>query len=334
MGFQSRPFISHDAPDANGVRCEIQVTKGTGLVKDIKYIDDGKNAHVFLEPGNLTFNNGLVAGWINTDQPPFPILKAAYENGTEVEYRIETQRRKSNTVTHEKITRETPLYEVWGSPDGKNINGALVGQTCRKLLVGAANEGEDMLFARDAMTNPKEDPQYGAAKSALDMDLAELSPQNTSAVPAAAKVVDNPFNEPNPWLPTRSDGTINPGSYEVQAYYEMYFFLKENASKAGFELQDKGAKSLAAKLLVTADKIQQGFYNTDTAPARTLGSHARAREIVRGVITNIHPLQPDDVKSNPAAIAWLREVDAAALSVADWSLAAASKHLDSLKAED
>lgn len=330
MSFSSRPFISYDAPDSNGVRAEVEVVKGTAPVVEIKTMGDGSNARVSVQTDHMKYP---ISGWVNTDQDVFRVLQDAYQNGTEVDYRIEHQRRTSNRATHEPISRETPLRELW-SVNGKKTAEA-VNAVSRNVFVGAAVPGSEMAFSNQALTNPKEDPvSDGPARSALNMSADELK---SASVPASTTSAggayhaggNNEFNEPQAWYQFNSEGAINPGSYLVQSFISMYGFLMDEARKNDVELSDKMARSLAVKLNGVADKLQlEAYHNGKTAPDRCLGSNARARDAVRAIVGSVHPMTQEDFSDSRHVNAWYKQVAKSALSLYKWALEESGSYAD------
>lgn len=328
MSFAS--FISHDAPDENGVRAEVEVLKGTAPVVEIRPNDDGSNARISVQSAGQKYP---VSGWVNTDQDVYKVIDDAYNNGTEIEYRIEHQRRKSNRATREAIPRDTPLSELW-TVNGKKSS-ELVRDVSINLFVGAAKPSGEMKFSNQALTNPREDPSVGESRSALNMDPSELSATKPAVAPAtqvnatAHAGGNNGFNEPQAWYSFTRDGAVNPGSYLVQSYISMYAFLMDEARKNDVELNDKMARSLSVKLNGVADKLQLDAYgNTATSPDRCLGSNARARDAVRAVISSVHPMTPEDFTDTKHVNAWYKKVANSSLSLYKWAIEESNNYAD------
>lgn len=354
MGFQGRPFISHEAPDNEGFRPEVYVTKGTGIVKSITPYkgnnDEIKTAQIAFEPGNLKYGDGTVSGWINMDEPAYEFAAKALETGEEVAYRIENQRRKKDKRTGEPISPKTSMYELMGADEnGNNKDMGLTGRTTKKKCVGVGPVDGDLIATGEILTNPKEDPGPSGSRSAFGMDISELAPSNVSAVPHEVTHSGNLYKEPNPWTSTRSDGSLNAGSYDVQIYYEFYFFLLEElkkndvpvfmlASERAGEVEPAGAfkennlRVIVRQLLRAADYMQAVAYKTDEdagnrPPMRGIGSHARAREILMKTIEDFYPLT-ENFNSSEDVKKWLNSVKERAQEIYQWSIDEASTFLN------
>lgn len=133
----AKPFTSHDGVDARGVRAEVWVQTGTGTVKELS--ENGKNVLVKMQVEGLKHP---VQGWTSTTESIYPLLVEAKEQGREIAYRIESQRKQG-------VPRETPIAELRKTQEIANEN-------TRSLFVGI-----DGTLSSEAVTNPAEDPHAG-----------------------------------------------------------------------------------------------------------------------------------------------------------------------------
>lgn len=159
-------FVSQDGTDEDGVRAQVHVIALTGTVKEIKEKSDKGVADVYFSVGKLTFP---IHGWIGLEEPVFALAKTAYENGDEVDFRIEFQRKP-------KVDRKTPIEEL-----RKDTSTALA--NIKVLLVGI-NE----LRTPEAVTNPAEDPKGTNGRYvASETDLSKPAGNNGSAASSFSK---------------------------------------------------------------------------------------------------------------------------------------------------
>lgn len=175
----TRPFVSYDGADANGVRAEVLVHTGVGEIAAIRTSDTGKGktADVHLRVPGLKH---AVHGWVSRDEPIFALLEEAKERGEAIEFRIEFQRKP-------KIDRSVPITELRKSLD-------VARESVSALLVGAkpASSTSDMSLSSEAVTNPAEDATVSGGRiSALDQST-RASAQGSASAPhsAAALAVD------------------------------------------------------------------------------------------------------------------------------------------------
>jgi hypothetical protein len=163
----AKPFVSLDGEDKQGIRAEVWVQTGTAKITEIKparnYKDKDwdpvtsteKPANVGVKVTSEILRDGI-SGWISTSDPLYPKLVEAYSLGTDVEYRIEWQRNK-------EVDRTTSVKELRGYNEqtGKSDMG-LSGQNGRNIFAGI-----DGMLAREAVTDPEEDPDRGGRHSAV-----------------------------------------------------------------------------------------------------------------------------------------------------------------------
>jgi hypothetical protein len=102
-----RGFISYDTPDGLGIRSQVKVTKGSLPIKGIRKNDAGTMAQISFdhEAGGMNFP---ISGHIPVDSLAYAEAEKAKADGTEIAFRIETQRktkvdRKAAFPTGDKV---------------------------------------------------------------------------------------------------------------------------------------------------------------------------------------------------------------------------------------
>lgn len=154
-------FTSLDGVDERGHRAEVLVATGTGFIDEIK--DYGSNAQIRLKNDILRHPLG---GFIAKSDPLFASLEQAHEQGREIAYRVEQQRKKS-------VDRTVPIQELRKNMEEAKAN-------C--IWVFAAMDDQ---FSTEAVTNPAEDPAEGGRRRAVDT-APQTAPSQQSAPSAPA----------------------------------------------------------------------------------------------------------------------------------------------------
>lgn len=177
--YSNRPFTSHDGEDASGVRAEVLVTTGVGLVNEITVGGQGQSANIKVSVDSLKHK---LSGWIKTDDPVFALLEEAKESGELISFRIESQRKA-------KVDRSTPLAELRKNMEVAKDNTTLIFAGAKK-----ASSSEPILLTSEAVTSPSEDPQPGGRipastprPSAPAATSTPVAPANVSTLDAAVK---------------------------------------------------------------------------------------------------------------------------------------------------
>lgn len=143
----AKPFISYDGPDENGIRAEVWVQTGTGVIVDVDD-DHEANALVTVKSTNekVTFP---IKGWLSKNDPIYEEVLAAFETGEEIEYRVESQRK-------DDIDRTIPIQQLRATMEQAREN---------TVLIFAGINGA---LSSEAVTNPEEDPAPGGRIRAVD----------------------------------------------------------------------------------------------------------------------------------------------------------------------
>lgn len=321
-----KKFTTHDGVDANGVRAEVFVQAGDGVVKEIKENANG-TADVHFAVENLKFP---VHGWIGIDNPVYAVAKKAKESGETVSFRIETQRKSS-------VDRTTPIADL-----RKDMNSARE----NTIAILAAVNG---IVSDESVTNPEEDPSptYGRIKatggepkksastvlvagSALEVLRTASADQTVtndiianlaaSALLAGADLPDvlaaisgpdrrddsqpelrkNFSVEAPSWKAYNSDGRQNLGASNIQAGVGVEQFIRLQVARVvgADEVADPkfndAVKYFSQLTLAIADKVQAAAYGKGFRPDRSVASHARVRGIVYDTISEYYLLPLDE----------------------------------------
>ncbi len=323
--YSARPFVGLAGPDSEGFRQEVLVKKGVGQVVGIE--NRGKTAQVEIQIPNLEYN---IKGWINTDTEAFRIAEEQYENGNApVQWRLE-QQRKAKDDKGNPIPKETPIYELLGKDEnGHGGRMDLAKNNSRKLLVGVGKPDGEMFFSQE-LTDPAEDPQYGAGRpsSARVNKTPTASPQTAGAVGGTAMA--GPSNDvETAFVAVNADGYANPGSYGVQAPIDLYFWLKGKESDGTApELGEKRTQTLASALLGAAGEIQQDLYEGNTTVDREVASFKLIVETIQKTVDTLVPLTENDIVNRQSVQEWVDSVSNRAENIVKWGLHDVSVALD------
>ena len=329
-----KTFVSHDGVDGNGVRAEVYVQTGEGVVKEIKENANG-TADVHFTVENLKFP---VHGWIGQDNPVYEVVKKAQQTGDKVEFRIEAQR-KAN------IERDTPIADL--RADMKIARE-------KTIAILASING---IVSDEAVTNPQEDPAstYGrikakgdekktvatpgtafvagsalqtlrdvTAEQSVSSDIiaaiaaqAILSGSTTDEVLSAIAGPDRrddsqpelrkAFSVEGPsWKAFNSDGRQNLGASSITSGVGAEQFVRAELTKkvspelSNSEKFNDAVKYFATLILSISDKIQAATYGSGFRADRGVASHARVRGIVYDTVTDYFTLPIEtDVMVNP-----------------------------------
>lgn len=313
--FYAKPFISHAGANSDGVREEVLVQKGLAQVYEIKDNGNGSAQVVFNIPDR---EYPTQAAWINTDTDAFKLIKKAFDAGQKpLEFRIEWQRRKKSKNSNEPIKPETPIYELMGADEnGKHKNMTMVGQNTRKLLVGVAKHGEEMLFSQD-LTDPAEDPSGDNGPTSARGQKHDKPVK----IGGSAQAHANGFCEVQPWFGQNPTGEVNPGSYGVETELDFYFWAMEQAAKHNVKLTEPQARMLANALANVAGELQVSMYNGKLdEPDRNIGSYTRVRWILKKIAETEYPLTAESMANKEAVTGWLSNVKSKAETLWRWAI--------------
>ena len=270
-GSNENKFISHDGPDAQGVRAEVYVQKGTGTIISIKPGATNVTAQVAVKNENPKVKYPIM-GWVPVSDPIYPLIQEAFESQTPIEYRFESQRKPSEP-------RDTPIGPLRETTE-------LAREHTTPIFAGINGK-----LSSEAVTNPTEDPAPGGRIRAVDTPAPAAAP----AAPPAQQQYQPQQSQGNgyvaeepPFKEFNSDGSINYGSYAMQAAVGAESLVRRLLSDR--DTSPETVAHYAIVLLAIADKVQS--YVTNKKPSRMSGSHTRVRGIVYDTVENFFPI-PD-----------------------------------------
>lgn len=362
-----KTFVSHDGTDGNGVRAEVYVQAGEGVVTEIKESANG-TADVHFSVENLKFP---VHGWIGQDNPVYEVVKKAKESGDKVSFRIEGQRKA-------KVERTTPIAEL--RADMKTARDNTI-----SILASVNN-----IVSDEAVTNPDEDPAstYGRVKatggektkaesgnsfvagSALQIlrDVSKEESVSNDIIAALAaqallqgstseevlKAISGPDRkddskpelrssfsiEAPSWKAFNSDGRQNLGTSAIAAGVGAEQYVRSNLAKivnptvALLPEFNDAVEYFAKIILGISDKIQTSAYGQGFRADRSVASHARVRGLVYDTVTEFHNLPVTEKLeiSEEKVAEWIKNVGKLSYSRFKLSIAIANDNtsLDSI----
>lgn len=276
-------FISHDGQDANGVRAEVSVETGTGKITQLTPSPSGTNVSLVIRTPGLTHPQ---PAWVKADDPVFPEVQKAYDTQSDIQYRIESQRKP-------KIDRATPLAELRSSMEIAKIN-------TNKILANINGQA-----TKEAVTNPDEDPAPGgripagpvAAKEAPAPTQQSTSRGNSSSHANSNTEEAPPFAEYN----FDHEHSYNYGSYSAQAVFGAELFVRKQLMANNLPTDADTMRNYMTTILDIVSKLQG--YLTRKKPNRMASSNTRVRSLVYDTIEHFHPFPVDGIND-----AWVTAV--------------------------
>lgn len=300
--WSTKPFISYDGGDGHGgAPAEVLVIKGAGTIS--KIIDKGRTANVWVKVEKLQYD---IQGWINTDEQAYKIASEAYKSGDIIQFRSEIQRKPAEPRS--KTMAE--LREVNGRPDM-----AMGKEHTRKLMVGFAPLGEDMVLTGQHLSLPARDPSGDALPASAETEMPHDAQFHADAGDIESK----------PWLGVNNDGSINTGSYAINAETTMYFVIRNKFPQAN----EEEVRIAASELLRAVDTMQVNIYHGVLKnPNRFYDSHLMGRKIVQDTITADHRVddketneaRPEFIDDKDKRHAWFKDIVKRAYSIWEWSV--------------
>lgn len=315
--------ISHDAPDNDGIRAEVNLIKGYSNIKDIKKNDKAWQVHFFSR-----HDKAFPAGWfpVRNNDKFKEIVLDAYENDTPIYYRIEQRRRTKNNNTNKVIARDVPIIELTNLPGNNTANMELTNSNTVRSLVGLSYDNETWFYDENiAVTNPKEDKQSNFAEDNGIHSAFNMEVKNTEK-PTANYSNYNKNNdyEPKVWETLDSHGNLNPGSLAVSVPLNIYsFVVSENNKLADEDKLDADAIDLVAKVLLKiSNNVQLTIHDGLEKPNLGFSTHTRARAIVFSLVQNEMGFTNSMVLSE-----WAKKLQERSIHLWKWSLDIVSKFI-------
>lgn len=299
----SRPYIALDGEDGNGVRAEVRINTGFGMIDPNQKTKNDNSGLAQKENGgwrvsfykNSEYTDG---GYVNSPEL-IEMLRKAEAEALPIYYRIECQRTRG-------VPRETPFEELLQNAKANYI---------KRVVALRFNQEDDWtLDEKTALTNPEED--------ALDYSSQRFSaltnpPQKKDSQPKVFASSHSPYV-------SSISGHLNPESVAYGVPSTIYFFLLERAKEQGVETTSKRLRMVAEKVLNVCNRLQQDITGSKEIELST-SSHTRARSFVMSTITHVCPVD-DRVEngSDEQLQEWLKEVYKSAGELNKWSRLVAS----------
>lgn len=316
--YSSKPFISYDGKDDQGVRAEVKVVLGYGHIFDIEDSDKGKAAKVSFKVENTKFKP---SGWAPMDSDVLKKAREAQATGEAIHFRLETHRKNS-------VDRTIPINDISSTADLAREN------VFKSLAAVKREDDERWTMNPNALTNPAEDPRSNNGRySALDMDPSELGNKRPAAAPAGGGYRRKGF-EASPFEYSNPDGSRNAGAIAAKVPMLFLNFVTERANKieGGAEVSDKNRMKVAMALMKIADSAQVAIYEGALEQAdANLGSHTTARELVYKIADLYIPLTAEIMNDSAQLTTWSKDALKKAVGMWQWSLKLTAKEETSIE---
>lgn len=317
--WSAAPFISYDGVDNQGVRAEVKVVKGCGLISSIEESDKGKAIKVSFNSGHPKFRS---SGWISISEPIADICKEAEANGEHLEYRIETRRK-------EGVDRQLSITDLSKTADvaKDNVHKALV--AVRRV----EQENAEWILSPKALTRMDEDPTRGLL-SANDYSIEELDKLATKKGNMSVNSAQNypSYNsEGSPWVTVDNDGNVKPGSAAVAVPLTIFSFLskyfKDNSMTVDRMTHINTVKVVLDICNQAQMKILSEHGNPIEKPNLAESSHTRARALVFENMEHLSPLTEEILNDKKALEEWHDSTLTTVVKMWDWSIKEVEKLL-------
>lgn len=288
---------------------EFRRETGYGQIEDVKLPSGKRNAQVIIKAEQL---RDPVQGWVDSqgDRDTYLAAVGALEQGQRIYYRIETHRKDSVDVEipfeqlakGDKVRDVREIVAVNGK--GQAISGSVPERPPAEQPTlpvsgnGAGNEapatGESDGDSSSSSTTtgeitPGQDAPPGPAAQDSDPVGKDEEPSSGNGRKRGPRIAEG-----KPWEALNSDGSLNLGSYAIQAAEGMAL-LAQDLLVARWRGGDAEApptpgqvRSLARLLLMAAD-LAQASARADGHADRMHNSHVRARSAVRAAL-EVHPV--------------------------------------------
>lgn len=251
-----KPFVGKDGRGA-----EVYVQTGTGRIVDIAPGNSGKSFKVSFRVDGLKY---LINGWVGVDDPVLELARAAQDQGREVNFRVESQRKKD-------IDPSIPISELRATAEEAKEH---------TVSILAAIDGT---LSLEAVTIPENDPAPGGRVRATPQNATPANGGGGNNGTSRAHATEEPA-----WKPFNSDGRPNLGSYAVsgiigaESTARSYLVERGVVDPAAFgteQVEDEVIR-LTQALLEISDATQVSVPSLVKKVDRNATSHARARSVV------------------------------------------------------
>lgn len=299
--WSSKPFVSYDGPDNNGVRAEVKVVTGYGKVYDTSKSDKGKSENVIFVVENTKYKP---SGW-TPDSAVAKIVHEAKDSGEPIHFRIETHRK-------EGVDRTKSIQELASTADSARDNAF-------KSLAAVKREGDaEWTISSFARTRLDEDPAPGGTNSAYQYSLEELQKMKqgaNSASGGSAAVAEDPRD-------ISSEACRQPLlTYEWIAKYFEETGLNDLAG-------EKERFQATQRVLHAAGRVQVEMVENLSKSNMGDKSFVRARETVCMITKLFFPLSAEALRDKESFTSWEEAVVDKAVKMWRWSVKEATSTLD------
>lgn len=296
---------------------EVKVETGTGIIDHVDDFEDPtnnarRNVRVHIKATHTNLRE-LVTGWLDTHER-FLAQSAwdAMNGGFEVEYRVEVHRKRDVDPTipiaevgnRDKVRDLVVLrpkgstgYDSDSPPPQAATTPAPAPRANQETLDGHGPLYDH--FVQQARQQPVVERVAMTSEEADRIEAEETAGRSSAPEPARQVRRGLRVEEAQPWQLYNTDGSLNLGSWAVEAAASMvalaYKLLVENARQ---EAAAKGGpvtlpseftiKGLAGWLLTASDRAQANV-RADGCVDRGDRSHARARGAVRAAL-DVYPV--------------------------------------------
>jgi len=311
--FSAKPFISKDGVDSDGVRAEVKVVIGYGIVATIEPSDKGKSEKVGFAVNNTKF---IPSGWTRDSDIQKKVAQAK-ESGEPIHFRLETRRK-------DHVDRKLSLSEVAPPKD----MAAALENTVKSLAAVKLDDDESWTISKDAVTRLDEDPaREGGLHSAYDMSPDQLQKDSgPSESPWTGGNNSGGSREPAPYVGRLRSGAVNPGTTALLAALGFFNFVMEQERDEGFEIEKDRRKEIAHTLMRIANQLQKDIYSKKLGEELkggvdlTAGSHTRARALVFESIRSFAPLNESVISDDAEFKKWQKTIYGAAYAMWEWAI--------------
>jgi hypothetical protein len=307
--YSASPFISKDGVDNDGVRAEVKVVLGLGLVHAITPSDKGKSEKVEFIVHNTKY---IPSGWTRDPDVQKKVAQAK-QNGELIHFRLETRRQA-------QVDRKLTMDEI--APKG-DMNAAR-DNVVKSLAAVKLEDDENWTISKDAVTRLDEDP---STSGDLHSAYAMTEEQRNADKPAAAtRASSSNGYEPAPYVGRLSNGSVNPGTVAILAPLGFFNYLLEYEREEGVQIDKDRRKEIAHTLFLIANKLQLDIYSKKLGVELkngndlTAGSHTRARALIFESIRAFAPITDELLESEELYKAWQKKIYGAAYAMWEWAI--------------
>lgn len=277
--YSRNPFISYDKIDDKGIRAEVKVSTGLGLIKELKPSSTGKSNNVIIECSNTPW---ALSGNLPVNSPLTKIVEEAQASQEPLFFRIETVRQKN-------IPRETSMAELTPKNDATSARKNIF----KQLVAVKRVDDEEWTLSTAIATRFEEDPVDNRNELPTDVSLEEFTGGQSNNAPAKkwSKRFENP-----PYETLNPNGKLNPGSIAVSVPLNLYTYVVdyERENEELNELNNSQRVYIAKVMLAVSNDLQLAIYNGELEkPDLSAGSHTRARALIFEGIRSYAPITND-----------------------------------------